>query len=110
MDARSLQWSEEALLEAIGEKVDDDTLGMFPIPKTKAALREKAIKWYDDNRAILQKTICPNEKVRQYLELPEVDLLFHAICEALTVLTLGVPLGGLVSAYIIKRGIYTLCP
>jgi hypothetical protein len=108
MDTRFLEWSEDALLEAIGEQIEDEVLGMFPRPKARAKLREKALKWYEENSQVFRDTICRDEKVKRYLDSPEVDLLFHAMCEAITMLALGVP-AGLLAAYIIKRGVRTLC-
>jgi len=52
-----LSRSENELLEIIGENVDDGSLVVFPIPKTKAELREKATAWLEEQRTTLHDAI-----------------------------------------------------
>jgi hypothetical protein len=103
-----LDKSEDELLEIIGESVEDDTLGFFPIPKTRAELRERATKRLNELHAVLHDAICGNAEIRRLFHSPERELMFHAVCDIVTALSLGLHVGA-ITAYLVRRGIHTLC-
>ena len=103
-----LDLTEDELLETIGNSLSDDSRRLFPLPKSSGELREAAQKWLTEQHTFLQQAVCGNERIRAVFHSPEREFVFHAVCDVLTAVIIGVHVGA-VSAYIIKRGLYSFC-
>ena len=103
-----LNRTDEELLEHIGRSLAPESLEMFPRVPTREELRERARAWLAEAHLSLQTMLCANESLRALDRSPERELVFHAICEVLTGVMTGVHVGA-VSAYVVKRGLHTLC-
>lgn len=103
-----LNWSDDRLLETLGDSLHSETLEAFPFPRSKEEAREIAVQWLSDKRSDLQAAICGDKRIRNLLGSPARELIFRLVCDLLVARFTGIHIGAL-AAYLVNRGLDGLC-
>src|SRR5438874_548622 len=98
----NLSLTEDELVLQIGSALQEGVRNAQPASRSELLAAGHA--WLRGHNERFCIALCGSVAIRTLHNSGEVDLLFHAVCEAITTYCVGVPVG-FVAAYLVKRGI-----